>query len=82
MLNPFFSQIPTLNTTIRIKFENLVYVLQMQLQQISLALYSGSLDIPPAKPLKQGLPASCTNQSVQVIAAMPSLSVEFKPTTL
>jgi len=54
----------------------------MQLQQISLALYSWSLDIRPAKPLRQGLPACRTSRSVQVTAAMRSLSVEVKPTTL
>jgi len=43
-----------------LKFEvnlNFVYVLQIQLQQISSALCSWSLGIRPAKPPRQGLPA-------------------------
>jgi len=82
-LNPFFSlkfQLWTLKYELNLKTWSLV--LQFQLQQISLALYSRSLDIRPAKPLQQGLPASRTSRPVQATAAMRSLSTEFKTTTL
>jgi len=51
-----------------LKFElnlYMAYVLQIPLWQISFVLYSQSLDIWQAKPPRQGLPASCTSQSVQ-----------------